>query len=242
MQDFTQFNPNQPQHGSFARTVSSEALFFQRIYTWMFAGLALTAGVGYIFAQSAGLQNIIFSFRYSFLAIFAVQIGLVIYLSARIQQMTPARAKIVFLAYSAVTGFTIGVCMLAYPAAAFAKAFITTSGVYGAMALYGLVTKRSLQAWGSFLFMGLIGIIIASIVNIFLGSNMMDMVICVIGVFLFAGLTAYDHQKLRVIYATGLDGTADNESRVVIMGALQLYLDFINLFLFLLRLFGRGSD
>ncbi len=243
MQDFTQFTPNQPQQGAYARALSSEALFFQRIYTWMVAGLALTAGVGYIFAHSAAFQSLLLSFRYSLLLVFAVQIGLVIWLSARLEQMSPSTAKMVFLAYSAVTGVTVGVCMLVYPAAAFAKAFLTTAGVYGAMAVYGLVTKRSLQAWGSFLFMGVVGIIIASLVNIFLGSNTLDLAICVIGVFLFAGLTAYDHQKLRVIHATALDGTADTEGRMVIMGALTLYLDFINLFLFLLRLFGgRGNE
>jgi FtsH-binding integral membrane protein len=183
------------------------------------------------------------STRYALIGALVIELGLVFYLSARIQHIAPGTAKILFLAYAAVTGATFSVIGLVYPPMVIFKAFISTAGVYGAMACYGLVTKRSLQAWGSFLFMGLIGIIIASVVNMFMRSSAMDWVICVIGVLLFAGLTAYDHQKLRVIHATGLDGADDDSvSRVVIMGALTLYLDFINLFLFLLRLFGSSRD
>lgn len=243
MQDFTNFSPNQ-QSGSLARaTVSSEALFFQRIYTWMFTGLLVTAGMAYMLSQSPAFINFMFGGSSVMLIVaFVAQIGLVMYLSARINALSPGAAKGLFLAYSALTGLTLSFIGLVYPPVIIFKAFITTAGVYGAMAVYGLVTKRSLQGLGSFLFMGLWGIIIASVVNIFMRSNMMDLMICVIGVFIFAGLTAYDHQKLRVIHATGLDGTAVQESRMVIIGALNLYLDFINLFLFLLRLFGRGND
>lgn len=242
MQDFTNYNPS-PQGGYVSAAVSSEAVFFQKIYSWMFLGLALTAGVAYVLMHSAAWVNFLISTRYALIGAMVIELGLVFYLSARIRQIAPSTAKILFLAYATVTGATFSVIGLVYPPLVIFKAFISTAGVYGAMAAYGLLTKRSLQAWGSFLFMGLVGIIIASLVNIFMKSSAMDWVICVIGVLLFAGLTAYDHQKLRVIHATGLNGADDGSvSKVVIMGALELYLDFINLFLFLLRLFGNSRD
>ena len=243
MQDFTNYTPNSQHQGSLAQAAAtSEALFFQRIYTWMFAGLALTAGSAYVLMHSAAWINFLVSNRFAFIGAAIVQLGVVFYLSARINSLAPSTAKILFLAYAALTGATFSVIGLVYPPMVIFKAFVSTAGVYGAMAVYGLVTKRSLQGMGSFLFMGLIGIIIASVVNMFVQSSAADLIICIIGVLLFAGLTAYDHQKLRVIHATALSGNADEESRVVIMGALTLYLDFINLFLFLLRLFGRGND
>ncbi|MDR1045009.1 MAG: Bax inhibitor-1/YccA family protein [Candidatus Adiutrix sp.] len=244
MQDFTNFTPNSRQPGVMARSAAgSEALFFQKVYTWMFAGLALTALASYVLAHSATFIMFLVNNSWAIWVGFACQLGLVFFLSARIQHMTPAAAKGIFLAYSALTGACLSPILLVYTGAAFIKAFVCTAGIYGAMAVYGLVTKRSLQAWGSFLFMGLIGLIIASVVNWFTRSTMMEMAICVIGVFIFAGLTAYDHQKLRVIFGTALqDSDEDEVSRVVVLGALNLYLDFINIFLFLLRLFGSARD
>jgi FtsH-binding integral membrane protein len=179
-----------------------------------------------------------------YVVIFA-ELGVVFYLSARLHSLTPEAAKGLFLAYAALNGLVFSVLVLVYPSYAFVKAFICTAGIYGAMAVYGLVTKRSLQAWGSFLFAGLVGLILASLVNIFWGNDTMDLAICVLGVLIFAGLTAYDHQSLRVMhYSLGSQGlagreAAEAESRIVVMGALKLYLDFINIFLYLLRLFGR---
>lgn len=240
MQDFSNYTPNYQQSQAVAAT--SEALFFQRIYTWMFAGLGLTAAVAYGLMHSQAWISFLVSNRYAFMGAAIIQLGVVFYLGARINQLAPGTAKLLFLAYAGLTGATFSVIGLVYPPMVIFKAFVSTAGVYGALAVYGLVTKRSLQAWGSFLFMGLVGIILASVVNIFVRSSMTDLMICIFGVFIFAGLTAYDHQKLRVIHATGLSGEADQESRVVIMGALTLYLDFINLFLFLLRLFGNSRN
>ena len=237
MQDFTNFNPNSHQPGSAIRaSVSAEALFFQRIYTWMFAGLGLTAVVAFIAASSQAFIRFYFSSPIIYFGALALEIGLVFYLAARISRLEPNTAKMIFLGYAALNGLNMSILLLVYPSMAFVKAFVCAAGVYGAMAVYGLVTKRSLQGWGSFLIMGLIGLIIAGAINLFVRSAPMDFVICVIGVLIFAGLTAYDHQKLRVIHATGLDGSAAGESRVVIMGALTLYLDFINLFVLLLNL------
>ena len=244
MQDFTNFTPNSQQPGALARSAAgSEALFFQKVYTWMFAGLAVTALASYVLAHSSTFIMFLVNNRWALYAGFFAQLGMVIYLTARLEHMSPSTAKGIFLAYSALTGACFSVLLLVYPSTAFIKAFVCTAGIYGGMAVFGLVTKRSLQGWGSFLFMGLIGIIIASVVNWFTQSPMMDFAICVIGVFIFAGLTAYDHQKLRVIYATALNGADEDQiSRVVVMGALTLYLDFINIFLFLLRLFGSSRD
>ncbi|UQZ89939.1 hypothetical protein C4J81_12255 [Deltaproteobacteria bacterium Smac51] len=251
MQDFTNYNPNSGTGAVSQTALSSEAVFFQRIYTWMCLGLALTAGVAYLMMNIPAWITFINTFPYALIGAFAVELGLVFYLSSRINQMTPSTAKAVFLLYSAVTGLTFSVILRYYSTPVIAKAFISTAGVYGAMAIYGLVTKRSLKSWGSFLFMGVVGIIIASLVNLvvyFFTKNastylMFDWVICVIGVLVFAGLTAYDHQKLLYIHNTQLgEASEDTVSRVVIIGALELYLDFINLFLFLLRIFGNSRD
>jgi len=244
MQDLTNYSPNPQYQGSDVRSFAgSEAMFFQRVYAWMFAGLALTAVIAFILSRSVAWFTFIAQNPNSLWVAFIAQLGLVFFLSFRIQHLAPSTAKGIFLVYSAVTGLTFSVIGMVYHPVVIFKAFISTAGVYGAMAVYGLVTKRSLQAWGSFLFMGLVGLIIAMVVNFFVASNTMDLVICVIGVLIFAGLTAYDHQKLRVIHATALqEADEDQVHRVVVMGALQLYLDFINLFLFLLRLFGRSSD
>ena len=243
MQDFTNYSPNSQHQGSMAQAaVTSEALFFQRIYTWMFAGLAATGILAFALMRSTAWANFVETTPFVFLGALALELGVVVYISARINALTPSTAKILFMAYALLNGVTFSVILWDYSHTAVFKAFISTAGVYGAMAVYGLVTKRSLQAWSGFLLMGLIGIIIALFVNMFIASGTLDLAICVVGVLVFSGLTAYDHQKLRVIHATALSGDADEESRVVIMGALTLYLDFINLFLFLLRLFGRSSD
>ena len=244
MQDFTKYNPNPQSAGVRQAVLSGEALFFQRIYAWMCAGLALTAGMAFVLSTSEGWIRFLVQNQWVLWVAVIIQLGLVFYLSARINSLTLGAARGLFMAYAAVTGATFSVLLLVYPTYAFIKAFVCTAGLYGAMALYGVLTKRSLEAWGSFLFMGIIGIILASVVNMFVKSGPLDLTICIIGVLIFAGLTAYDHQKLRVQYfaleqkAGGLE-LADIEGRAVIMGALTLYLDFINLFLMLLRLFGR---
>lgn len=248
MQDFTNYTPNpQPGSGSEIQAgLGSEALFFQRVYTWMFAGLGLTALAAAFFVMT-GMYLIFASNFFLFLGAILVELGLVWYLASRVSEMEPGTAKAIFLGYAALSGATFSV-ILAYAATtaptAIIKAFVCTAGIYGAMAVYGLVTKRSLQGLGSFLYMGLIGLILAMLVNIFVASSVFDLVICVIGVLVFAGLTAFDHQKLRVMYFTaeqeGID--EDNLSRIVIIGALELYLDFVNLFMFLLRIFLHSDD
>jgi len=167
------------------------------------------------------------------------ELGMVFYLSARIQKISAQAATGIFLAYSALNGVTLSTILLYYTASSVTATFFVTAGMFGAMAVYGFVTKKDLSSWGSFLFMGLIGIIIASVVNMFLGSSMMSWVISGIGVIIFTGLTAYDVQQITRMGEQGIMNGGESAIRKgAIMGALKLYLDFINLFLMLLRFMG----
>jgi FtsH-binding integral membrane protein len=239
MQDFTR-PPYQNFEQSQELAKTQEAVFFQKVYFWMCGALVVTAITAYILAHSATWISFLTYSKLSCFLILAVQFGLVIAINALMHKVSSTAIKALFLAFAVSMGFTTSIVLIFYPVAVIAKAFFTTAVVYAAMAVYGLVTKRSLQAWGSFLFMGLVGIIVASLVNLFLGSQMMDFVICCLGVIIFAALTAYDHQKLRVMYSTSYYDFGGEEN-LVTYGALSLYLDFINLFLFLVRLFGRGE-
>jgi FtsH-binding integral membrane protein len=242
MQDFTKPPQNlNNQYGlanSEALALSSEAIFFQKIYFWMCGGLVVTALVAMALARSVTWINFLRSQSMGFLLIFGAQIGLVLLIGLLKKSASDTVLKAIFLVYAASMGMTVSLVLLVYPAQVITKAFFSAAAVYGAMAVYGLVTKRSLQALGAFLFMGLVGLIVSSLVNIFVSSPLLDYVICWVGVLVFAGLTAYDHQKLRVIHAGGFSDYQD-EGKAVILGSLELYLDFINLFLFLVRLFGR---
>jgi FtsH-binding integral membrane protein len=233
---------NGPGSASQPFALTNEAVFFQKVYTWMCGALLITALTGYWLSKSQAWLSFIYYHQAMYL-IFTIggTIGVVLLINFLMDKVSSLAIKGLFLLYSVVMGALISTVLIVYPTPVIVKAFVCASGIYAAMALYGVFTKKSLQAWGSFLFMGLVGLIIAMVVNIFLGSSMMDFVICVIGVIIFAGLTAYDHQKLRVVCAGGFANSED-EAKAVTMGALSLYLDFINLFLFLLRLFGRGGD
>ncbi|MDR2349999.1 MAG: Bax inhibitor-1/YccA family protein [Deltaproteobacteria bacterium] len=232
------FYGNQP--GTIARplAMTDEATFFSKIYFWMCGALAVTAVTGVILSRSAAWLGFLINTSFAWVGILILQVGIVLGINFLLNKVSSAVIKGLFLLFAVSMGFTISIVLLVYSSAVISKAFFCTAGIYGAMAVYGMVTKKSLQAWGSFLFMGLVGLIIAMVVNLILGSALMDFVICVVGVIVFAGLTAYDHQKLRVLCAGGFpDG--ETEAKTITMGALELYLDFINIFLFLVRLFGR---
>lgn len=221
---------------------SAVSVYMRQVYGWMTAGLALTSIVAYAVASSPSIQMSIFGNMLVPIVLIVAQFGLVIALSAAIHKMSASTATGLFLLYSVLTGLTLSSIFVVYPIGSIANAFLSTTGLFLAMTVYGTVTKRDLTGMGSFLMMGLIGIIIASLVNFFLKSSMMDFVISCIGVIIFTGLTAYDTQKLRA-FGMGApleDGTAVR--RGAILGALTLYLDFINLFLMLLRLFGGNRD
>lgn len=221
---------------------SAVSVYMRQVYGWMTAGLALTSAVSWAVASAPAVQAAIFGNMVVPILLIVAQFGLVIALSAAVHKMSASTATGLFLLYSVLTGLTLSAIFTVYPIGSIANAFLSTTGLFLAMTVYGTVTKRDLTGMGSFLMMGLIGIIIASLVNLFLQSSMMDFVISCIGVVIFTGLTAYDTQKLREfgMAAPLEDGTAVR--RGAILGALTLYLDFINLFLMLLRLFGGNRD
>lgn len=220
------------------RTGSGLQTFMAQVYGWMTVGLLLTAFVAYYVASSYALQDMIFSSKIVFFGLIIAQLGLVFVLSGMVHKMSGAMATSLFMLYSVLTGVTISSVLLVYTASSIASTFFICAAMFGALSIYGYTTKRSLSGMGSFLFMGLIGIIIASIVNIFMQSSMMSMVISYAGVLIFAGLTAYDTQKLKDMGNEINQEDKENMRRYSIMGALTLYLDFINLFLMLLRILG----
>ena len=208
-----------------------------RVYNWMTAGLGITGFMAFYISNSPAMMNIIFGNPIIPIALIITQIGLVFWLATRVMQMSASKATGVFMLYAGLTGITFSAIFMAYTTASIFSTFLVTAGTFGAMSLYGYTTKKDLTSWGSFLFMGLIGIIIASLVNMFIQSSMMHMIITYAGVLIFVGLTAYDTQKIKEMNILGNEGT-EEDTKEAIRGALTLYLDFINLFLMLLRLMG----
>jgi uncharacterized protein len=213
--------------------------FLSKVYGWMFVGLLVTAGVAFAVASSQTLIETLVLNRILIWVILFAQLGLVFYLSARVDRVAPATAAGLFLVYSALVGVTSSIILLVYTATSIASTFIITAGMFGAMAVFGTVTKRSLAGWGQFLFMGLIGLILAMIVGIFWQNNALQFVISIVGVLIFTGLTAYDAQRLKQMAVALPDGRVGSYA---VVGALSLYLDFINLFFFLLRFMGNRRN
>jgi len=220
------------------QTAAVSSDFVRQVYNWMAGGLALTAVVALFTASSPTLLQMVFGNRLVFFALIFGELGLVIALSGAIRRLSAAAATGLFLFYSALNGVTMASIFLLYTRASIAGTFFVAAATFAAMSLYGHLTKRDLTSWGSFLFMGLVGVVIASLVNLFLQSAMIYWVSTCCGVIVFVGLTAYDTQKIKALAWSGFsDGEAQRKG--AILGALTLYLDFINLFLLLLRLFGR---
>jgi len=209
--------------------------YMLRVYNYMTLGLGITGAVALLTASSPAMMTAIFTTPLQWVVILA-PLGFVIFFSARLHKMSAGAAQITFWLFAAVMGLSLSTIFLVYTGTSIARVFFITAGAFAAMSLYGYTTKRDLTSWGSFLFMGLIGIIIAMLVNTFIQSAMMHFVISVIGVLVFTGLTAYDTQRIKEEYYAG-DG-ADVTTKKAISGALRLYLDFINLFIMLLHLFG----
>lgn len=204
----------------------------------MMAGLMVTGIIAMLTINTPALLEMIFSSRWVFLGLVFGQLGMVIYLSARIEKMSAATATMVFLGYSGLTGLTLASIFLIYTSASIATTFFVTAGTFGLMSVYGYVTKRDLTGMGSFLMMGLVGMILASVVNMFFNNSTVYWITTYIGIFIFVGLTAYDTQKIKEMGSLALENP-EMEQKGAIIGALRLYLDFINLFLLLLRLMGN---
>src|SRR6266545_3916822 len=215
-------------------TSDVERRFMMGVYRWMTLGLAVTALIAYSVATSEAALRLVIGNRLVFFSLIIAEFGLVVAISAAANRLSAAVAGGLFLLYSALNGATLSVVLLAYTGNSVAIAFVTTAGTFGAMSVYATVTRRDLSSWGSFLFMGLIGVVIASLVNIFLNSGIMSFVISCAAVVVFTGLAAYDTQKLRAFARSGGGSAA-----MPVNGALALYLDFVNLFLALLRLLGN---
>ncbi|MCO7255196.1 MULTISPECIES: Bax inhibitor-1/YccA family protein [Dickeya] len=213
--------------------------YMAQVYGWMTCGLLLTAFVSWYAANTPAVLQLVFSSKITFYGLVIAQLGLVFVLSGMVHRLSGGVATTLFMLYSALTGLTLSSIFIVYSGESIASTFVITAGMFGAMSLYGYVTKRDLTGLGSMLFMALIGILLATLVNFWLKSEGLQLAITYIGVLVFVGLTAYDTQKLKNIGEELSVDDKDNFRKYSIMGALTLYLDFINLFLMLLRLFGN---
>lgn len=217
--------------------------FIRSVYNWMAVGLALTGVVAFYSANNEFLKGLIFGNPILMFGLIIAELALVFSLVARVNKMQASTATGLFILYAGLNGLTLSFIFLVYTRSAIASTFFICAATFLACSVYGMVTKRDLTSLGGFMAMGLIGIIIASLVNLFVQSQGMSMVISYIGVLVFVGLTAYDTQKLKNMAMTQPDGISEAVVRKgAILGALSLYLDFINLFLMLLRIFGGSRD
>lgn len=238
--------PSMQHTGAKAEVINA---FMRGVYGWMSAGLGLTAVIAFLTLTTPALQQLVFNIDPAtgnvvgissmVMVLMFAELGMVFYLSARISSMNPSTATGLFMLYSAMNGITLAPILFAYTAASIASAFVTTAGMFGAMSIYGMVTKKDLTGMGSLMIMGLFGIIIASVVNIFIGSSAVTFAVNILGVIIFLGLTAYDTQRLKTMGEMAPEGDTAAIRRGTIMGALSLYLNFINLFIMLLQLMGN---
>ena len=208
-----------------------------RAFVWMTLGLAIT-GLTALFVADSNLIEVLFSGSFPFWILMIAEFALVWYLSSHIMKLSMPVATAAFAVYSLLNGVTLSPIFLVYTGESIASTFFITAGTFGTMAVFGYTTKRDLSSWGSYLMMALIGLIIASVVNIFLGSSLLMWAISYLGVLLFVGLTAYDTQQLKAMIAASI-GDEEQTKKVALLGALNLYLDFINLFIYLLRILGK---
>lgn len=206
------------------------------VYNYMALALAITGLLAMLVGTTPALSQVVFGTGLMWFFVLA-PLGMVFFLSYKIQSMSIGAAQTAFYIFSALMGISLGSVFLAYTSESIARTFFITAGTFGAMSVYGYTTKKDLSGWGSFLFMGVIGIIIAGLVNIFLQSSALQFIVSFIGVLVFTGLVAYDTQRIKEYYYMAPD--SDSASRYAIMGALALYMDFINLFIHLLRFFGE---
>ena len=227
-----QFNINYPRTAD--QLAIAQNTLIRQVYAWMGGGLLVTALMAMVTISSPAILNAVFGNRLVFYALVLGELGLVVAISGAINRLSAAVASLLFVLYAALNGVTMSVIFAVYTAESVTSTFVITAATFGAMSAYGYLTRRDLTGWGSFLFMGLIGVVIASLVNIFTRSSAASWVISAVGVIVFTGLTAYDTQKIKAMAAAGAEGR-----KPAILGALTLYLDFINLFLMLLRLLGN---
>ncbi len=214
--------------------------FIRSVYNWMAVGLGITGAMAFYVANTPAMLNMVYGKPFIFFGLIIAELALVFTISARVQRMKASTASGLFVLYAALNGLTLSFIFIVYTKASITSTFVICAGTFLACSIYGMTTKRDLTSLGGFMAMGLIGIIIASVVNMFIRSSGMSMIISYIGVLVFVGLTAYDTQKLKTMALTQPDGLEAGIIRKgAILGALTLYLDFINLFLMLLRILGN---
>ena len=213
----------------------------RKVYLWMTLALVITGFTAFGIASNPGIAYAIVTNRLLFWGLVIAELGLVIGISGAINKLSAVTATLLFVLYSIVNGATLSVIFMAYTMSSIASVFFITAGLFGVMAFIGYTTKTDLTSIGKILFMALIGIILATIVNLFVGSSMLNMIVSYIGVVIFTGLTAYDSQKIKnMLY--NADSMDEGMQKIALLGSLTLYLDFINLFLMLLRIFGGNRD
>ena len=215
-----------------------QGAFMRQVYGWMAGALALTGGIAMLIAATPELAELVADSRFGFMGLLLLQLFVVGYISSRAFEMSASAVTGAFIAYSALNGITLSLIFMIFTADSIASTFFVTAGTFAVMSLYGYFTGTDLSRWGNVLLMGVVGLIIASVVNMFWLNSMLYTITSGIGVLIFVALTAYDTQKLKALAFAGLDDT-DTDRKVAVLGALTLYLDFINIFLFLLRFFGR---
>lgn len=213
----------------------------RKVYVWMTLALVITGLTAYGIANSPGLFYAIVSNHFLFWGLVIGEFALVLGINSAIHRLTITTATLLFILYSVVNGATLSVIFMVYALTSIANVFFITAGTFAVMAFIGYTTKKDLTSLGRMLFMGLIGIIIATVVNIFLGSSMLNMIVSYVGILVFIGLTAYDSQKIKRLLYTA-DSTDESAQKIALLGSLTLYLDFINLFLMLLRIFGGNRN
>ena len=224
----------------FAMSTAFPALM-RKVFVWMTLALAITGLTAYGVATSPTILSLIFSSKVTFFGLIIAEFALVFAISGAINRLSLSTATMLFILYSVINGATLSSIFFAFSVATISKVFFITAGTFGAMALVGYTTKTDLTSLGKRLFMALLGIIIASVVNMFVASSGLDLILSYVGVLVFVGLTAYDTQKIKQMCQAAPDAS-ESTQKLALIGALSLYLDFINLFLYLLRIFGNNRD
>lgn len=220
---------------------STFKVLMRKVYLWMTLALMITGITAAGVANSPNILALIYSSQVVMWGIIIAEFGLVIYISARLEKLSLSTATTLFALYSILNGVMLSSIFLLYSTAIISKVFFITAGTFGVTALYGYATKKDLSSLGNILFMALIGLVIATVVNVFMKSAMFDLILSYIGVIIFVGLTAWDSQKIKHTMMVQQDAD-ESSQKLALIGALSLYLDFINLFLYLLRIFGRSND
>lgn len=220
---------------------STFKVLMRKVYLWMTLALMITGITAAGVANSPNILALIYSSQVVMWGIIIAEFGLVIYISARLEKLSLSTATTLFALYSILNGVMLSSIFLLYSTAIISKVFFITAGTFGVTALYGYATKKDLSSLGNILFMALIGLVIATVVNVFIKSAMFDLILSYIGVIIFVGLTAWDSQKIKHMMMVQQDAD-ESAQKLALIGALSLYLDFINLFLYLLRIFGRSND